>query len=242
MARRAWIGLDVEGPVCAAARQRAEAAGLNERVEIMQVSPGPMPLPDGSAEVVFSKDSIVHIGDKDALASDVFRVLRPGGWLAASDWLIGHDGPPSPEMEAYLRSEDLDFGMASPARYRAALKRAGFEDIRLTNRNAWYRGQAQDELARLEGPRAPGVRGAARHGRDRPPDPNLARHDRRARHGRALPAPSARPPPGIAPHLSENGPRGLCRLRGQPSGHPALCISTSREAVRANSKAPSPSA
>ena len=105
--------------------------------------------------MVFSKDSIVHVDDKEALARDAFRVLGPGGWCAAPDWLIGHDGPPSPEMEHYLRCEDLGFGMASPARYARALERAGFEEIRLTNRNEWYRGQARDELARLQGPERP---------------------------------------------------------------------------------------
>ena len=149
------IGLDVEGPVCAAARRRAEAAGLSDRVEIRQVEPGPMPLPDESADVVFSKHSIVHIADKEALARDVFRVLAPGGRFAASDWLLAHDGPPSPELEAYLRSEDLDFGMASPARYTRALEQAGFAEVRLTNRNRWYRNQARAELARLEGPERP---------------------------------------------------------------------------------------
>ncbi|HET7410055.1 MAG TPA: methyltransferase domain-containing protein, partial [Paracoccaceae bacterium] len=64
------IGLDVEAPVCAAARRRADAAGLAGRIEIRQIEPGPMPLPDGSADIVFSKDSIVHIPDKDALAHD----------------------------------------------------------------------------------------------------------------------------------------------------------------------------
>ncbi len=146
------IGLDVEAPVCAAARRRAEAAGVADRVEIRQVAPGPMPLPDGAADVVFSKDSIVHIADKDALARDAFRVLKPGGWFAASDWLIGHDGEPSPEMATYLAEEDLDFGMASPEAYAKALKSAGFVDVRLVNRNPWYREQARRELARLEGP------------------------------------------------------------------------------------------
>jgi phosphoethanolamine N-methyltransferase len=150
------IGLDVEAPVCAAARRRAEAAGVADRVEIRQVVPGPMPLPDGSADMVFSKDSIVHIADKEALAADVFRVLKPGGWFAASDWLIGHDGDPSPEMARYIAEEDLDFGMASPARYDAALRAAGFEAVRLTNRNHWYREVAKQELARLEGPERPG--------------------------------------------------------------------------------------
>lgn len=149
------IGLDVERPVCEAARRRVEGEGLAGRVEIRQVEPGPMPLPDGSADVVFSKDSIVHIADKEALARDVFRVLKPGGWLAASDWLIGHDGEPSPEMAAYIAAEDLDFGMASPARYASALEAAGFTDIRLTNRNPWYRHAAREELARLDGPERP---------------------------------------------------------------------------------------
>ena len=146
------IGLDVEAPVCAKARARAEAAGLAGRVEIREVAPGPFPLPDASVELVFSKDSIVHIPDKAALAREAFRVLRPGGWFAASDWLIGHDGPPSPAMAHYLACEALEFGMASPAAYRAALAGAGFVDLVLVDRNPWYRDVARDELARLRGP------------------------------------------------------------------------------------------
>jgi ubiquinone/menaquinone biosynthesis C-methylase UbiE len=79
------IGIDVEAPVCARARARTQKAGLADRVEIRQVEPGPLPLPlpDASLDLVFSKDSIVHIPDKKALADEAFRVLRPGGWFAA---------------------------------------------------------------------------------------------------------------------------------------------------------------
>lgn len=146
------IGIDVEAPVCAKARARAERSGLADRIEIRQVTPGPLPLPDSSVDLVFSKDSIVHIPDKAALAREAFRVLRPGGWFAASDWLIGHDGPPSPEMAHYIACEALDFGMASPATYRAALAVAGFADIVLVDRNPWYREVAHAELERLRGP------------------------------------------------------------------------------------------
>ena len=146
------IGIDVEAPVCAKARTRVATTGLADRIEIMEVRPGPFPLADGSIDLVFSKDSIVHIPDKTALAREAFRVLRPGGWLAASDWLIGHDGPPSPEMVHYIACEALDFGMASPSVYRAALEEAGFVDVTLVNRNPWYRDVARVELDRLGGP------------------------------------------------------------------------------------------
>jgi len=146
------IGIDIEAGVCAAARQRAEAAGLGERIEIRQVEPGPFPLDDASLDIVFSKDSIIHVADKEWLAREAFRVLRPGGWFVASDWLISHDGEPSPEMARYIEAEDLGFAMASPERYRKALEAAGFTDVTLVNRNLWYRDQARAELARLTGP------------------------------------------------------------------------------------------
>ena len=146
------IGIDVEAPVCEAARRLVERQGVADRVEIRQVEPGPFPFEDGAFDIVFSKDSIVHIADKEFLSREAFRVLKPGGWFVASDWLISHDGAPSPEMAEYIRREDLDFGMASPERYRAALEAAGFVDVELRNRNAWYREQAKTELVLLSGP------------------------------------------------------------------------------------------
>ena len=144
-------GIDVEQPVLDTAARRARDAGVADKVELVLVSPGPLPFADASFDVVFSKDSIVHIPDKPALAREVYRVLKPGGVFVASDWLTSHDGEPSAAMKAYLASEDLDFGMASPDTYEAALAGAGFGQIRLSNPNPWYREQARRELDRLKG-------------------------------------------------------------------------------------------
>lgn len=146
------VGIDVEEPGRAAAQALVERYGLGDRIEVRLVDPGPFPFDAEAFDVVFSKDSIIHIPDKRALAAEAFRVLRPGGWFIASDWLISHDAEPSAEMADYLRKEDLDFGMASPATYRAALQRAGFVDVELVNRNPWYLEVAQGELERLSGP------------------------------------------------------------------------------------------
>ena len=145
-------GIDVEDTVLAHARERAEKAGLSAQIGLVKVVPGPLPFPPSTFDIVFSKDSIVHIPDKHALMRDVFRVLKPGGWFAASDWLIGHDHEPSVEMKNYIASEGLDFGMASPMRYTDAMIAAGFEKVETRSRNAWYRDRAREELTLMKGP------------------------------------------------------------------------------------------
>ncbi|MEW6631507.1 MAG: methyltransferase domain-containing protein [Pseudomonadota bacterium] len=145
-------GFDVERPVIEAATRRVAARGLCDRVSFVQAPPGTLPFDDARFDVVFSKDALLHVPDKDALFAEIFRVLKPGGVFAASNWMISHDGEPSPGMKAYVAAEGLSFAMASPARYAEAMRGAGFVDIAIRDRNPWYREVARDELARLKGP------------------------------------------------------------------------------------------
>ena len=145
-------GIDVEDTVLAHARAQAAKAGFANRIGVVKVVPGPLPFPPQTFDIVFSKDSIVHISDKHTLMRDVFRVLKPGGWFVASDWLIGHDNEPSDAMKAYIASEGLDFGMASSSRYADAMHQAGFTHVETRCRNAWYCERAEQELAAMKGP------------------------------------------------------------------------------------------
>jgi SAM-dependent methyltransferase len=143
-------GIDVEDPVLDHAREFVAKRGLSDRIGLVKIAPGPLPFPPGTFDVVFSKDSIVHVPDKHALMRDVFRVLKPGGWFLASDWLIGTENI-SLQMADYIASEGLDFGMATPPRYLDAMKAAGFQNCETVSRNGWYREQARAELSRLKG-------------------------------------------------------------------------------------------
>ena len=143
------IGIDVETEVCDAALQRVKLLGLQSHIDILKVEPGPFPFDEATFDIVFSKDSIVHIEQKESLSKEIFRVLKNGGYFLGSDWLRSHDGEPSPEMLHYLKLEDLGFDMASPDRYKRALSQAGFKNISLLNRNRWYTNQAKQEVLKL---------------------------------------------------------------------------------------------
>lgn len=145
-------GFDVEEPVVRHAIDRAVLLGETTRASFVQAPPGPLPFDDASFDIVFSKDAILHVPDKGALFAEIFRVLKPGGAFAASDWLIGHSGAPSQDMLDYVAAEGLSFNMKSPAQYRDALEQTGFVDVETKDRNPWYRDVARAELDRLKGP------------------------------------------------------------------------------------------
>ncbi len=143
-------GIDIEPDLIQRCEALAQKHGVAAQTRFVCVEPGPLPFDDAGFDIVTSKDSIIHIADKQALAADVFRLLVPGGWFVASDWLAGYEDTPSPEMSAYLVAEGLDFGLASPGVYRQALVNAGFDRVELVDRNEWYRQEARRERDQLD--------------------------------------------------------------------------------------------
>lgn len=129
--------VDIEAPVLAKATKTVERFGLSDRITIKKIDPGPLPFADSSFDVVFSKDSIIHISDKQMLFADVYRVLRPGGWLAMSDWCCD-DKPFTPEMTEWTEGTGLSFAMQPLKNYKSLLSEAGFVEVSTADRNAWF--------------------------------------------------------------------------------------------------------
>ena len=68
---------DVSSVALGRARRRLPAA------RAVELSPdGPLPLPDGSFDLVLSAETIEHVRDVQRFLSEARRVLRPGGILA----------------------------------------------------------------------------------------------------------------------------------------------------------------
>jgi ubiquinone/menaquinone biosynthesis C-methylase UbiE len=138
-------GIDLEPDLIQKAQARIAKTGLAHQIKLIQVTAGALPFANASFDVVFSKDSLVQIPDKPALFAEVRRVLVPGGRFIASDWLRGGSDRYSPEMLEYFRLEGITYNMASPEETALALTQAGFVDVAVKDRNAWYLALAKRE-------------------------------------------------------------------------------------------------
>lgn len=146
------VGVDIEPQLIERGRRNLAAAGLENKVELQLVEPGPLPFDDASFDVVFSKDALVHVEDKPAIYREILRVLRPGGRFAASDWLVSEDAEELPAFVRYRALTHLRFTMQTAAQTERVMREAGFVEVSTRDRNASYVATAQRELELLDGP------------------------------------------------------------------------------------------
>lgn len=147
-------GVDVASLIVEMGQERIRRAGLGNRIEIKLVTPGPLPFADASFDIVFGKDAWLHIPDKVAHFAEIQRVLKPGGRIAAGDWMKA-PGPYGPDMEYFFKMEGLTYHLVTLAEYGTLLHAAGFTDIRLEDITTHYAADAHGELARMQGELAP---------------------------------------------------------------------------------------
>lgn len=134
MARRTGcrgVGLDLSEERVKFAREKLVGeTGLDVRFD--HGSATELPYPDGEFSHVVSQDALFLVPDKAKSHAEIFRVLRPGGVFAFSDFL-----QPKPEVSARARKHVYDrvrwndgFGFLG---YQEALQAAGFEIVLARN-------------------------------------------------------------------------------------------------------------
>jgi SAM-dependent methyltransferase len=114
----------------------AEARRLHPDIAFAAGDMLALPLPDGAGAGVLAFYSIVHFSPEQlrrALA-EMHRVLAPGGRLL----LAFHAGDQVVHVEDFLgRRVALDFSFFPPEAVRAAVERAGFDDVDIVERDPY---------------------------------------------------------------------------------------------------------
>lgn len=143
-------GIDIEKELVRRANDLMAREGLSGKVECKHVVPGPLSFADASLDVVFGKDSWIHVEDKPAFFAEVFRVLKPGGMLLAGDWMRS-DKPYGKDMEYFFEMEGLTYHMDTIENYGAIIRDAGFVDVELEDIADEYRVQGHKEYQDMQG-------------------------------------------------------------------------------------------
>lgn len=129
------IGLDMTPQMLELARQNKAKVGANN-VEFRQGEIEDMPIDDASVDVIISNCVINLSPDKDAVFSEAFRVLKPGGRLVVSDIVTQGDLPIDVRrnVEAWV---GCVAGALDENEYLGKIKAAGFVGVTVESRSVY---------------------------------------------------------------------------------------------------------
>lgn len=106
-------------------RELNAAAGLAERIAVIDGAFEALPFEDASFDLLWSQDAFLHSGDRPQVLAEAVRVLAPGGRFVFTDPMRADDCPEGVLDPILDRLHLTDLG--SPDFYRDTLARLGLE-------------------------------------------------------------------------------------------------------------------
>jgi len=123
------IGVDMTPEMVSKARKNAATAGF-DHVEFRLGKIEQLPVADDQVDVIISNCVINLSPDKKSVFSDSFRVLKPGGRLAISEFVATAELPDSVRQDMALLTGCMA-GASSIHELESMLTEAGFTQIRI---------------------------------------------------------------------------------------------------------------
>lgn len=139
------VGIDLSVNMISFALERA--IGLKCSVEFEVADCTKKTYPDNSFDVIYSRDTILHIQDKPALFRTFYKWLKPGGKVLISDYCKG-PGTPSETFAEYIKQRGYD--LHDVEAYGQMLKDAGFSKVTAEDRTEQFLKVLQKELDTIE--------------------------------------------------------------------------------------------
>jgi len=145
-------GIDATPEMIHRARKTARESGF-DNVEFRLGEIEHMPLPDGCADVVISNCVINLSPEKQQVFDEAFRILKPGGKLAVSDIVLLKELPESLKGDMAAWSSCVS-GAVLEDEYLGAIKKAGFEQVKVEERAVYDHEQLSSYLGGASEPEA----------------------------------------------------------------------------------------
>ncbi|PON79127.1 Phosphoethanolamine N-methyltransferase [Trema orientale] len=139
------VGIDLSINMISLALERA--IGLKCSVEFEVADCTKKEYPDNSFDVIYSRDTILHIQDKPTLFRSFYKWLKPGGKVLISDYCKSA-GTPSIEFSKYIKQRGYD--LHDVQAYGQMLRDAGFGDVTAEDRTDQFIAVLQRELDAIE--------------------------------------------------------------------------------------------
>jgi demethylmenaquinone methyltransferase / 2-methoxy-6-polyprenyl-1,4-benzoquinol methylase len=96
------VGLDQNSEMLSSARRRIDAAGLSERIQLVEGSAEQLPFPDRAFDGLTFTYLVRYVEDPAATLAELVRVVRPGGVIAGLEFGLPR-GIWRPLWELYVR-------------------------------------------------------------------------------------------------------------------------------------------
>ncbi|KDP23923.1 hypothetical protein JCGZ_27083 [Jatropha curcas] len=139
------VGIDLSVNMISFALERA--IGLKCAVEFEVADCTKKTYPDNTFDVIYSRDTILHIQDKPALFRSFYKWLKPGGKILITDYCKSA-GTPSEEFAEYIKQRGYDLHCVKA--YGQMLRDAGFDDVIAEDRTDQFNQVLQQELDATE--------------------------------------------------------------------------------------------
>lgn len=135
-------GLDMTDSMLEKARANA-SANAPENILLIKGNAESIPLPDNMFDVITSNGVLNLVPDKSSAYQEIFRVLKPGGFIQIADIVLERNLSEKSRNNPQLWAECI-VGATPEEKYLEIIREAGFRSVTIIERIDYFKNSAND--------------------------------------------------------------------------------------------------